>query len=77
VQVSVLLRRRARQDLHDRVRGLARGDRSSGHVAREEFARHYGAEPADIAAVVRFLCGPDARFINGQTIHVNGGAYFG
>jgi 3-oxoacyl-[acyl-carrier protein] reductase len=33
--------------------------------------------PADIAAIVRFLCGPDARFINGQTIHVNGGAYFG
>ena len=54
LQVSVLLRRRARQDLHDRVRRLARGDRSSGHVAREEFARHYGAEPADIAAVKAF-----------------------
>jgi NAD(P)-dependent dehydrogenase (short-subunit alcohol dehydrogenase family) len=22
---------------------------------------------------VRFLCGPGASFINGQTIHVNGG----
>jgi 3-oxoacyl-[acyl-carrier protein] reductase len=33
--------------------------------------------PADIAATVRFLCGPGARYITGQTIHVNGGAYLG
>jgi 3-oxoacyl-[acyl-carrier protein] reductase len=26
---------------------------------------------------VRFLCGPGARYITGQTIHTNGGAYFG
>jgi 3-oxoacyl-[acyl-carrier protein] reductase len=31
--------------------------------------------PEDIAAMVRFLCGPGARYITGQTIHVNGGAY--
>ena len=31
----------------------------------------------DIAATVRFLCGPGARYITGQTIHVNGGAYLG
>jgi 3-oxoacyl-[acyl-carrier protein] reductase len=30
--------------------------------------------PDDIAATVRFLCGPGARYITGQTIHVNGGA---
>src|SRR5881398_1252021 len=29
-------------------------------------------EPADIAAVVRFLCGPGASFITGQNIQVNG-----
>lgn len=33
--------------------------------------------PDDIAASVRFLCGPGARYITGQTIHANGGAYFG
>ena len=33
--------------------------------------------PEDVAAAVRFLCGPAARYINGQAIHVNGGAYFG
>jgi 3-oxoacyl-[acyl-carrier protein] reductase len=30
----------------------------------------------DIAATVRFLCGPGARYINGQTIHLSGGAHF-
>ena len=29
--------------------------------------------PEEIAAMVRFLCGPDAAFITGQTLHVNGG----
>jgi 3-oxoacyl-[acyl-carrier protein] reductase len=30
-------------------------------------------EADEIATAVRFLCGPGASFINGQTIHVNGG----
>ena len=33
--------------------------------------------PEDVAAAVRFLCGPGARYINGQAIHTNGGAYLG
>lgn len=33
--------------------------------------------PEDVAAMVRFLCGPAARYINGQAIHANGGAYLG
>jgi 3-oxoacyl-[acyl-carrier protein] reductase len=32
-------------------------------------------EPEEVAAMVRMLCGPDARYITGQTIHVNGGGY--
>ncbi len=32
-------------------------------------------EPGEIAAMVRMLCGPDARFITGQSLHVNGGAW--
>ncbi len=31
----------------------------------------------DVAALVRFLCSPGARYINGQAIHANGGAYLG
>jgi 3-oxoacyl-[acyl-carrier protein] reductase len=34
-------------------------------------------KPEDVAALVRFLCGPAARYINGQAIHANGGAYLG
>lgn len=32
-------------------------------------------EPAEVAAAVRFLCGPGARYITGQSLHVNGGGY--
>ena len=31
--------------------------------------------PEEVAAMVRMLCGPDARYITGQSIHVNGGGY--
>lgn len=34
-------------------------------------------QPEDIAASIRFLCGPGARYISGQAIHVSGGAYLG
>ena len=33
--------------------------------------------PDEVAAMVRFLCGPQARYITGQTIHVNGGTFMG
>jgi len=33
--------------------------------------------PDEVAAVVRFLVGPNARYITGQDWHVNGGAYLG
>lgn len=33
--------------------------------------------PDDVAAVVRFLCSPGARYVTGQSIHANGGAYLG
>lgn len=32
-------------------------------------------EPEEIAAAVRFLCGPGGGFITGQTLHVSGGAF--
>jgi 3-oxoacyl-[acyl-carrier protein] reductase len=33
--------------------------------------------PEEVAAAVRFLAGPDARYVTGQDWHVNGGAYLG
>jgi 3-oxoacyl-[acyl-carrier protein] reductase len=35
------------------------------------------AWPTDFAPLARFLLGPGARYITGQTINVNGGTYFG
>lgn len=32
-------------------------------------------EPADIARAVAFLAGPDAGYVTGETLHVNGGMY--
>jgi 3-oxoacyl-[acyl-carrier protein] reductase len=34
-------------------------------------------KPDDVAAMVRFLCGPGGRYVTGQTIHVSGGGYLG
>jgi 3-oxoacyl-[acyl-carrier protein] reductase len=33
-----------------------------------------GASPEDVARVARFLVGPDAAFLTGQVVRVNGGA---
>ncbi len=33
------------------------------------------AEPLEIAAMARLLCGPRGRYTTGQSIHVNGGLY--
>ena len=37
----------------------------------------YLVRPEDVAAAVRFLCGPGASYINGQNILVNGGTFLG
>jgi 3-oxoacyl-[acyl-carrier protein] reductase len=34
------------------------------------------AVPGDMAPAVRFLLGPGARYITGQTLNINGGTYF-
>ena len=33
--------------------------------------------PDDVASMVRYLCGPGARYVTGQSLHANGGAYLG
>ena len=34
-------------------------------------------DPADLAATIVHLCSPEARYINGATIDVNGGQWMG
>jgi 3-oxoacyl-[acyl-carrier protein] reductase len=46
------------------------------HLTHQTITGNRG-RPEDVAATVRFLCGPGARYVNGQAIHANGGAYLG
>jgi 3-oxoacyl-[acyl-carrier protein] reductase len=47
------------------------------HHATHQTITGERGQPEDVAATVRFLCSPGARYINGQAIHANGGAYLG
>jgi 3-oxoacyl-[acyl-carrier protein] reductase len=46
------------------------------HLTHQTISGERG-RPEEVAATVRFLCGPGGRYINGQAIHANGGAYLG
>ncbi len=56
----------------DTVRGLPGAPVRPDHRASLPPAGRRGT-PEEIAAMVRMLCGPDARYITGQSIHINGG----
>ncbi len=56
----------------DTVRGLPGAPERPGHRRALPPAGRRGT-PEEIAAMVRMLCGPDARYITGQSIHINGG----
>ncbi len=49
------------------------GDEPHHHKTRTNPLGRRGL-PEEVAAAVRMLCGPGARYITGQTVHVNGGA---
>ena len=48
------------------------GGRIPPHYATRPVPMGRPGEPEEVSALVRFLCGPGARFISGQTLHVNG-----
>jgi len=58
----------------DTVRGFAAGGNAGRASLPDNLAGRLG-RPEEIAEMVRYLCSPAARFITGQTIHVNGGAF--
>jgi len=60
----------------DTVRGHAAG----GNAGRAKLPDNLAGRPGtieEVAEMVRYLCSAPARFITGQVIHVNGGAYMG
>ncbi len=58
------------------VPGLIETQRTSpsAHTGRGSPLGRRGT-PEEVAAAVRFLAGPGARYITGQTLHVNGGVF--
>jgi kumamolisin len=54
LQVTMLLRRRARQDLAARVAAIASGRAPGPCLSRDEFAKRHGADAADLSAVRAF-----------------------
>ena len=52
----------------------ASGKEPAHHALHAPLAGRRG-RPEEIAALVRFLSGPNARYITGQTIHANGGLF--
>lgn len=55
-------------------RAASGGGTPKHHETRTNLVGRRGL-PEEIAAAVLYLCGPDARYVTGETLHVNGGAY--
>ena len=58
----------------DTKRGKSGHGSASLAAARVPLAGRLG-RPEEVASMVRMLCGPQSRYITGQTMHVNGGAF--
>jgi 3-oxoacyl-[acyl-carrier protein] reductase len=60
----------------DTVRGASAGGPHGRAMSRSIPLGRQG-RPEEIAGMVRFLAGPEGRYVTGQTIHVNGGLFLG
>jgi 3-oxoacyl-[acyl-carrier protein] reductase len=55
-------------------RGTSSGSKTA-HLHEPLLGRRGSVD--EVAAAVRFIAGPNARYITGQELHLNGGAYLG
>ena len=63
--------------LIDTVRMAASASASPRHHATHATLLGRRGSAAEVAQAVVYLAGPQARFVTGQVLHVNGGAYLG
>ena len=61
--------------LIDTVRGESAGVGKPEHHSKNTTLVGRKGDPLEIDYLVDFLCGPKARYLTGQTLHANGGAY--
>jgi NAD(P)-dependent dehydrogenase (short-subunit alcohol dehydrogenase family) len=51
-------------------------EKQSGGGADRKIAAGRVGTPEELASVIGFLVSPEASYVTGQSIHVNGGAYY-
>lgn len=59
----------------DTVRGASAGGAASSSLVEKGIPLGRKAAVEEISGAVRFLAGPDGRYITGQVLHVNGGVF--
>ena len=61
----------------DTVRNAASASANPVHHASHSTVLGRRGQPDEVASAVVWLAGPGARYMTGQTLHINGGAYMG